>query len=73
MERPGSKAITTPFNNITDISIAADFGSGKTTTVTVSGDSGSQSIPADDFKNYFNLRAPSNIQIVGSLYNIEKR
>ena len=62
----------TPFNTISNISISADFGGGKTTTVTASGDGGSQSIPGDDFKNYFNLRAPANIQIVGPLYNIEK-
>ena len=62
----------TPFNNITDISINADFGSGKTTSVVASGDAGSQTLNGDDFKNYFNLRAPANIQIVGPLYNIEK-
>ena len=62
----------TPYNNISDISISADFGSGKTTTVNVSGDGGSVSIPGSDFKNYFNLRAPANIQIVGPLYNVEK-
>ncbi len=63
----------TPFNSISDISINADFGSGKTVSITAIGDGGSQTIPGDDFKNYFNLRAPANIQIVGPLYNIEKR
>lgn len=63
----------TPFNNVSDVAIGADFGTGRTTTVTISGDGGSQSINGDDFKNYFNLRAPSNIQIVGPLFNIEKR
>ncbi len=61
------------FSSVSNISISADFGSGKTTTVTISGDGGSKSFDGDTFKNYFNLRAPSNIQIVGPLYNIEQR
>lgn len=67
-----SKSIT-PFNNISDISIGWDSGSGKTTTVNLSGDAGNQNIDGQEFKNYFNLRAPANIQIVGPLYNVEKR
>lgn len=63
----------TPFNSISSGSVNADFGSGNTTTVTISGDAGSQSFSGSDFKNYFNLRAPSNINIVGPLYNIEQR
>lgn len=58
----------TPIDSVTDISVGVDFGTGRTTTVTVNG----QSINGDDFKNYFNLRAPSNIQIVGPLFNVEK-
>jgi len=58
-----------PITTATSISIGVDFGTGRTTTVTVNG----QSINGDDFKNYFNLRAPSNIQIVGPLFNVEKR
>lgn len=61
------------FSNISSISISADFGSGKTTTVTVNGDAGSQSFPGNEFKNYFNVRASANIQIVGPLYNVEQR
>ncbi len=61
-----------PYNNVTDVSISADFGSGKTTGVSVSGDAGTKSFDAADFKNYFNLRAPANIQIVGPLFNAEK-
>jgi SpoIID/LytB domain protein len=61
------------FNTITDVSVGVDFGTGRTTSVTVSGDAPSQTINGDDFKSYFDLRAPSNIQIVGPLYNIEKR
>lgn len=58
-----------PIDAVTSISIGADFGTGRTTTVTVNG----QTINGDDFKNYFDLRAPSNIQIVGPLFNVEIR
>jgi len=61
----------TPYNSISSISVSADFGSGKVTSVSVSGDGGSNSFSGSDFKNYFNLRAPANIQIVGPLYNVE--
>lgn len=46
-----------------------DWGSGKTTQIKING------IPFDgnEFKNWFNVRAPANIQIVGPLYNIERR
>jgi len=59
----------TPIDSATDVSVSADFGSGKTTTVTING----QSFDGQEFKNYFNLRVPANIQIVGPLYNVEKR
>jgi peptidoglycan hydrolase-like amidase len=62
----------TAYNSISDISVSADFGSGRTTTVHVSGDAGSVDISGSDFKNYFNLRAPANINIVGPLYNVER-
>lgn len=62
----------TPFNSISSSSVNADFGSGKTSSITFSGDGGSVTFSASDFKNYFNIRAPSNIQIVGPLYNIER-
>lgn len=62
----------TPFTSVSNISVSADFGGGNTTSVTVSGDR-TQNFSASDFKTYFNLRAPSNIQIVGPLYNIEQR
>ena len=67
-----SKGIS-PFDNISDVSISADFGSGKTTGVTVSGDGKSQSFGGDEFKGWFNLRAPANIQIVGPLFNVERQ
>jgi peptidoglycan hydrolase-like amidase len=63
----------TVFSSVSDVNVSADFGSGRTTTVNVSGDGGSKSFPGDLFKTYFNIRAPSNINIVGPLYNVEKR
>lgn len=63
-----------PFNSIDSVSVSADFGSGNATSVTVNGDAGSQTFSAiSEFKTYFNQRAPSNIQIVGPLFNAEKR
>jgi len=64
----------TPYTNVSDVSISGvDFGVGKTTQVTVSGDAGSTSFDGSEFKDFFNLRAPANIQIVGPLFNVEKR
>jgi len=64
-----SRRGTTPFNSVSSVSVGADFASGKTTTVTIN----SVSFDGQDFKTYFNLRAPSNIQIVGPLFNFETR
>jgi len=61
------------FNRIDSDSVGADFSYGKTSSINFSGDSGSVSFDGAEFKNFFNLRAPANIQIVGPLYNIEKR
>ncbi|OGH33605.1 MAG: hypothetical protein A3J69_01405 [Candidatus Levybacteria bacterium RIFCSPHIGHO2_02_FULL_42_12] len=63
----------TPFNSIFDISIDWDKNEGRTTSITLTGDGGSQSFNGSEFKDFFNLRAPANIQIVGPLYNIERR
>ncbi len=64
----------TPFNNINDISISGvDWGSGRTAQITLKGDSDSTSFDGSEFRNFFNLRAPANIQIVGPLYNTEKK
>jgi len=54
--------------SVTDVSIGVDFGSGKTTSISGGGISAS----GEEFKDWFNLRAPANIQIVGPLYNVEK-
>ena len=63
----------TPFNSVSSVSVSADFGSGVTTSVNVTGDAPSQSFSGSDFKTYFDLRAPANIQIVGPLYNVEQK
>jgi len=63
----------TPFNSVSGVSISADFGIGQTTNITVSGDAGSQTFSRDEFKGFLNLRAPANIQIVGPLFNVEKK
>ncbi|MBI2051917.1 hypothetical protein HYT33_04115 [Candidatus Roizmanbacteria bacterium] len=62
-----------PFSSASSASVGVDFGGGKTTSVTVSGDAGSETFSGSEFKDWFNLRAPANIQIVGPLYNSEKR
>ena len=62
----------TPFNSVSSVSVSADFGSGMVSSVTVSGDK-TETFNGTEFRNFFNLRAPANIQIVGPLFNIEKR
>lgn len=62
-----------PFNSVSSVSTSADFGSGMTTSVTVSGDRGSETFNATEFRNFFNVRAPANIQIVGPLFNVEQK
>jgi len=59
----------TPCSSVSSVSVAADFGGGKTTSISING----KSFDASEFKNYFNLRAPANIQIVGPLYSVEKK
>lgn len=63
----------TPFNGISDVSMSVDLGSGTTTSVTVSGEGRSENFNATEFRNFFNIRAPANISIVGPLFNIEKK
>lgn len=67
-----SRSIT-PYNNVSNLSVSVDFGSGQVNSISVSGDAGSQTFDGSEFKNWFNLRAPANIQIVGELYNVERR
>ena len=64
----------TPFDNISSVSVGSwDTGLGRTNTVSVSGNAGSENFNGSEFKDFFNLRAPANIQIVGPLFAIEKR
>lgn len=62
-----------PFNSVSSVSVSADFSSGMVTAVTVSGDRGSEVFNATEFRNFFNVRAPANMQIVGPLFNIETK
>lgn len=63
----------TPLTSVSSVSIGWDQGSGSTNSVSISGDGGSHTFSGGEFKNYFNLRAPASIQIVGDLYNVEKQ
>lgn len=66
--------LSNPFNNVTDVRITGvDFGSGRTTEITIIENGREERFNGDEFKNRFNLRAPANISIVGPLFNIEKR
>lgn len=58
-----------PVDNGANVIISVDFSSGKTSEVNVGG----ASFSASEFKNWFNLRAPANIQIVGPLFNVERK
>lgn len=68
-----NKSIT-PFTSISGVSITGvDFGVGRTTQIAISGDRDTVNFDGDEFRNYFNIRAPANIQIVGPLFNIERK
>jgi len=68
-----SKLGGSAFNSVSSVSVSADFSVGRVTSVTVSGDAGTKTFDGDTFKTYFNLRAPLNIQIVGPLFNVERK
>jgi len=64
----------TPLNSVNDVSISGvDWGTGLTTSVTINGDTRSVNFGRDEFKDFFNLRAPANIQSVGGLFNVERK
>lgn len=63
----------TPYNSISSASVNPNFGSGVTSSITLNGDAGSTTFDGNEFENFFNLRAPANINIVGPLFNIEQR
>lgn len=56
-------------DSVSDVSVGVDFGGGRTNSVSAGG----VSVSAGEFKDWFNLRAPANLQIVGPLFNVEKR
>lgn len=62
-----------PFNNVSSVSVSADFSQGTSTSVTISGDGHEETFNGSEFKSFFNVRAPANIQIVGSLFNVETK
>ncbi len=63
----------TPFSTVNNISVSADFGTGIASNISITGDAGAVNFSGNDFKNYFNQRAPANIQIVGPLFNVERK
>lgn len=65
-QKLGSEAISSASS--VEIS-GVNWGSGRVTQVKING----ISFDGNEFKNWFNLRAPANIQIVGPLYNVEKK
>jgi SpoIID/LytB domain protein len=63
-----------PFGAVSSVSVSGvDWGLGRTTGITITGDAGTVSFEGSEFKDFFNLRAPANIQIVGPLFNSERR
>ena len=64
----------TAFTSISDIRASGvDWGAGRVTQVTATGNAGSASFDGAGRKDFFNLRAPANIQIVGPLFNVERK
>jgi peptidoglycan hydrolase-like amidase len=64
----------TPYNSVSSVSISGvDWSTGRTTSITIGGDAGTLSFDAKQFKDFFNLRAPANIQIVGPLFSVERK
>jgi len=61
------------YTTVDSISPSFDLGSGRTTQVTVTGSGHTNTFSGDEFRSYFTLRAPANIQIVGPLFNVERR
>jgi hypothetical protein len=63
----------TPYNSVSEVSVDWDKGEGRTSSVTIKGDAGENRFDGSEFRNFFNVRAPANIQIVGPLYNVERK
>ncbi|MBI3342633.1 hypothetical protein HY032_00555, partial [Candidatus Gottesmanbacteria bacterium] len=63
-----------PFTSISDIAArGVDWGVGRVTQMSASGNAGTVTFDGSEFKDFFNLRAPANIQIVGPLFNVERK
>lgn len=61
------------FESVSNVLISGvDWGTGLTTGINIIGNI-SENFDGREFKDFFNLRAPANIQIVGGLFNIEKK
>jgi len=66
--------LSNPFNNVTDVVVnGVDFGSGRTTEITIREGGREERFSGSEFKDRFNLRAPASISIVGPLFNVERR
>ncbi len=64
----------TPYSSVTSVTVGGvDWGVGRTTQLTVGGDGGTNTFDGPEFKDFFNLRAPANIQIVGPLFSVERK
>lgn len=63
------------FDYISEVAMTGfDFGIGRTNGIRLRDRSGrEESFDGEEFKNFFNLRAPANIVIVGPLFNVEKK
>lgn len=60
----------TPMTSASSVSVTGvDWSTGQATQVTVNG----VSFSANEWKDFLNLRAPANIQIVGPLFNVETK
>lgn len=63
----------TPVSSIGDVPNPTYSNAGYTAQVSFNTDQGNKSFDGDFFKQIFNLRAPGEIHIASSLFNIEKR
>lgn len=61
-----------PINDVSGVDIAYST-AGSTSQVNFSTDQGSKSLPGEIFRQIFNLRAPGEIYIPSSLFNIERK
>ena len=60
------------FTNVTSVNTAVYGNNGSTINITFQTNNGPKTIPGDQLKKAFNLRAPGYIGVKSSLFNIEK-